>query len=581
VVIVATFIVGNTTLQNVYTASDAVARAHQVNTSLERLMLAAVDAETGERGFIITGTDSYLEPYNRGRSELASALARTRQLTAANRDHQADMDRLAALADVKLTELAEALDERRRSGFAAAQAVVATNLGKRTMDDMRAVVARMQTREDRLLAARTAQAEQSYQVARLARLTMAGLALLVLTALFVVSYRHGVERERAAQTADRLAVTLASIGDAVIATDDEGCVQHMNPIAERLTGWTEAQATRKRVDEVFTIINEQTRQPAENPVGRALRAGTVVGLANHTVLISKDGREIPIDDSAAPIRTSSGEVIGVVMVFRDVVERRRIERERSALLESEQAARAEAEGAVRARDEFLSIASHELRNPVNAVQLQLAGVLRELERGGDALTREWLGQRIGRAHGQVNRLTRLIDNLLDVSRITAGAVILEPEEIDLREIVRAAVEHFGDELKPNQAILSLPSESIVGDWDPVRLDQVVTNLLSNAIKYGNGKAIELSVRADGNTARLSIADHGIGIEPDRQQRLFGRFERAVSGRQYGGFGLGLWITERIVDAMGGRIAVESRPGEGSTFVVVLPRRSDTSDTGSA
>ena len=580
-VIVATFLVGHTTLQNVYTASDAVARAHQVNTSLANLLLAAVDAETGERGFIITGTDSYLEPYIRGRGEIASSLARTRELTAANRDHQADMDRLAALADVKLEELDEAVGQRRRFGFAAAQAVVTTNLGKRTMDEMRTVVARMQTREDRLLAARTAQAEQSYQVARLARLTMAGLALLVLTTLFVVSYRHGVDRERASQTADRLAVTLASIGDAVIATDDQGCVQHMNPIAERLTGWSEKQATRKRVDEVFTIINEQTRQPAENPVGRALREGTVVGLANHTVLIAKDGREIPIDDSAAPIRTSTGEVIGVVMVFRDVVERRRIERERTALLESEQAARAEAEGAVRARDEFLSIASHELRNPVNAVQLQLAGVLRQIERGDDALTREWLGQRVGHAHGQVDRLTRLIDNLLDVSRITAGAVRLEPEEVDLREVVRAAIEHFRDELKPNQAVLSLPGESIVGYWDPVRLDQVVTNLLSNAIKYGNGKPIELSVRADLDTARLAVADHGIGIEPGRQQRLFGRFERAVSGRQYGGFGLGLWITKRIVDAMGGSIAVDSRPGEGSTFVVVLPRRPDTAENGSA
>ena len=141
VVIVASFFVGNTTVENVYTASDAVARAHQVTTSLQRLLLAAVDAETGERGFIIAGTDSYLEPYNRGRSDIASALARTRELTAANRDHQADVDRLAALVDVKLKELAEALDQRRRSGFAAAQAVVATNLGKRTMDEMRAVVA--------------------------------------------------------------------------------------------------------------------------------------------------------------------------------------------------------------------------------------------------------------------------------------------------------------------------------------------------------------------------------------------------------------------------------------------------------
>jgi signal transduction histidine kinase len=309
-----------------------------------------------------------------------------------------------------------------------------------------------------------------------------------------------------------------------------------------------------------------------------LREGAIVGLANHTVLISKDGREIPVDDSAAPIRTSDGPIIGVVMVFRDVIERRRVERERLALLESERTARTEAEAAVRARDEFLSIASHELRNPVNAVQLQLAGVLREVDRGGDAVTRDWLADRIGHAHTQVNRLTRLIDNLLDVSRITAGALVLELEDdVDFREVVRSAADHFGDELKQGQAILRLPQEPVLGRWDRVRLDQVVTNLLSNAIKYGNGKPIELSLRTEGDAVHFSIADQGIGIEPDKQRRLFGRFERAVSGRQYGGFGLGLWITERIVQAMRGTITVDSQPGKGSTFSVVLPRSAGSSE----
>jgi signal transduction histidine kinase len=120
-----------------------------------------------------------------------------------------------------------------------------------------------------------------------------------------------------------------------------------------------------------------------------------------------------------------------------------------------------------------------------------------------------------------------------------------------------------------------------GYWDPVRLDQVVSNLLSNAIKYGNGKPIELSLQGERDVVRLSIADHGIGIEPDRQQRLFGQFERAVSARQYGGFGLGLWITRRIVESMHGSIAVESRPREGSTFVVLLPRRPQPPDRESA
>ena len=146
-------------------------------------------------------------------------------------------------------------------------------------------------------------------------------------------------------------------------------------------------------------------------------------------------------------------------------------------------------------------------------------------------------------------------------------------------MVLRAVEHFREELKPNQTMLHLPAEPIREHWDPVRLEQVLTNILSNAIKYGAGRSIELSMRAESDAVRLSIADHGIGIEPDEQPRLFERFERAVSGRQYGGFGLGLWITKRIVEAMHGTIAVESRPGEGSTFVVVLPGGSETAGTG--
>jgi PAS domain S-box-containing protein len=148
-----------------------------------------------------------------------------------------------------------------------------------------------------------------------------------------------------AESEERLSVTLASIGDAVIATDDQGRVTQLNPVAEALTGWTEADAVGKRLEEVFVIINEQTRRPAENPIGKVLREQVTVALANHTVLIARDGREIPVDDSAAPIKTTEGRVTGAVMVFRDVTERRRIERERTALVEAEQLARSHAEAA--------------------------------------------------------------------------------------------------------------------------------------------------------------------------------------------------------------------------------------------
>lgn len=229
------------------------------------------------------------------------------------------------------------------------------------------------------------------------------------------------------------------------------------------------------------------------------------------------------------------------------------------------------EEALRARDEFLSIASHELRNPVNAVQIQLAGVLRALQRDREAPTPDWLADRIGQANAQVRRLERLLTNLLDVSRITAGSLDLEVEDVDLCSIVHTVVDQCRQELKERPITLRIP-ETAVGRWDPLRLEQIVTNLLSNAIKYGDGKPIEISLVNGDDAAHLSITDHGIGIDDDTQARLFMRFGRAVPGRHYGGFGLGLWITRRIVDAMGGQVSVDSAPGRGSTFSVVLPRR---------
>jgi PAS domain S-box-containing protein len=329
----------------VYDTSEAVAHTQSVKRGLEVLLSTMVDAETGERGFIITGMTSYLEPYESARNAISPEIAQVRAMTADNPEQQADLDRLSAAAEVKVGELAEAIRQRRESGFAAAQAMVMTNVGKRTMDGIRVIVSRMDAREDGLLATRIAQAAQSYRSAQATRLATTGLALVVVIALFYNTRRLGAERQRAAHTAERFRVTLASIGDAVIATDDQGRVTQLNAVAEALTGWTAADAVGRRLEEVFVIINEESRRPAENPIGRVLRERVIVGLANHTLLISKDGREIPVDDSAAPIKTADGHVAGVVMVFRDVTERRRSERERATLIEAERVARVQAEAA--------------------------------------------------------------------------------------------------------------------------------------------------------------------------------------------------------------------------------------------
>jgi PAS domain S-box-containing protein len=345
VVLIGTHFVGLANLRNVSETSTTVAHTNAVNAGLERLLATLVDAETGERGFVITGRTTYLEPYDRARTSLSYEFGTLRPLVADNAEQQQDLDRLSPASERKLAELAETVRLRKDSGFAAAQAALFDNVGKRIMDDMRVIVARMRAREDALLTTRTAQAEQSYRSARTARFVTTGLALLALVGLFYATRRFGTERVRAADNAERLRVTLASIGDAVIATDEQGRVTRLNTVAEALTGWTEADAVGNRLEEVFVIINEQTRRPAENPIGKVLRERVIVGLANHTMLIAKDGREIPVDDSAAPIKSAEGDVTGAVMVFRDVTERRRVEQERTALVEAERLARAGAEAA--------------------------------------------------------------------------------------------------------------------------------------------------------------------------------------------------------------------------------------------
>jgi signal transduction histidine kinase len=232
----------------------------------------------------------------------------------------------------------------------------------------------------------------------------------------------------------------------------------------------------------------------------------------------------------------------------------------------------EAREAVRARDEFLSIASHELKTPLTTLQLQIQGLARKLKSASEDPVFQGLAARVGTSERQVERLTGLINNLLDISRITAGRLDLDLEPVDLAAVVREAAARFRDDLARAGSVLELHADGeCAGEWDRLRLEQVVMNLLSNAAKYGAGRPITIVVDGSETTARFSIRDHGIGIPAEHQGRIFERFERAVSDRHYGGLGLGLWIVRQIVDAFGGTIEVESKSGEGSTFTVLLPR----------
>jgi PAS domain S-box-containing protein len=222
--------------------------------------------------------------------------------------------------------------------------------------------------------------------------------------------------------------------------------------------------------------------------------------------------------------------------------------------------------AVRARDDFLSIASHELRTPLTPLRLQTQ-ILRRLLAHGETPPRDRLAASLDTLERQTERLGRLVSDLLDVSRITAGKLTLHREALDLAEVAREVVERYGG---ISRSRIALQTQSAPGSWDRARLEQVATNLLANAIKYGEGKPIDVVVAPRDGVAVLAVRDRGIGIAAQDAERIFGRFERATSATSYGGLGLGLYIAQQIAAAHGGRISVESAPGQGATFTVALP-----------
>ena len=261
--------------------------------------------------------------------------------------------------------------------------------------------------------------------------------------------------------------------------------------------------------------------------------------------------------SVVPVRGAQGEIVEWFGTCTDIHAQKL-------------AIQAQAE-AVHARDVFLSVASHELKTPLTAAQLQIQSARRQLRREpGEAAAN--LALRLEATAKSVERLGTLVNALLDVSHVAAGKIITGREPFDLSELAARTVSRFTKTASGRGCEIGLELESgILMVGDPVRLEQVLTNLLSNAIKYGEGKPVSVRLqRPDPRHAALDVLDHGIGIALDDQVRIFEKFERAASSRYYGGLGLGLWIARQIVEASGGALRVSSTAGEGSTFTVVLP-----------
>jgi PAS domain S-box-containing protein len=554
-----------------------LAAAHRnVITESTQLLSALTDAETGQRGFIVTGDEDYLAPYDTARARLPEIFNQLKNSDLIAQRPQT-LGAIEKMGQAKLDELAETIAVRRSRGFEAAAAMVRTGTGNEKMIQLREQIHRLQDQQEAALQAEQHEADRAtetrtivFMLASVANLIFIGWAYRRIARAI-----HGrdmalaevkAERAEVQRQKDLLSVTLASIGDCVIVTDKLARITFMNAVAEELTGWTFNDAQLRPITDVFKIINEHTREVVESPAEKVMRTGVIVGLANHTLLIRKDGTEVSIDDSGAPIRDANGEMRGVVLVFRDFSEHKEHERK---LKEAKDAA----ETANKAKDQFLAMLSHELRTPLTPVLATL-----NLWEASDELSPA-LHADAQMLRRSVELEARIIDDLLDLTRIAKGILSFTPEDTDVHEMIEYLVGMCHSEFRGKELNLSIHLDAEMHHvyTDAGRLQQVLWNIIKNAAKFTeNGGQVSISTANDDKrNINITIADSGIGMAKETLSRLFIPFEQGEQfiSRRYGGLGLGMAISSALVEQLGGSLRAFSEGlGKGSSFMVAFPAK---------
>jgi len=539
----------------------------------ERTLGALRDAETGQRGYLLTQQADYLEPYQFASRSVPEL---TRLLESLTRDlpgQRITAQQIAELARQKLAELAATISLAQSGNTREAAALVATHRGKALMDQIRALANDLDTGAGQRAMDYRAAADRQTGELIAGVILMSGLSIALLVALTYLLRRDG---RLIRETAEQLATTLRSIGDAVVTTDAAGNVTFLNPVAAALAH-SAGLTTPAPFKGMFRLINEITGAEAEDPIARVLREGKTIGLANHTALLRPDGTSISIEDSAAPLLDDQGRVRGVVFVFKDVTERRRAEtalakaREQlHANLEALKRTEEELRAADRQKDAFLATLAHELRNPVAPIR-HAAKLLENDGLGGEQL--QWARSVIAR---QAEHMSRLLDDLLDSARITRGELSLQLTPVDLGSVISDALDVAKPliERKGHELQVILPPRPILMMVDGIRIAQVLSNLLTNAAKYTDSPGrIVLTASLNESHLLISVKDSGVGIRPETMPRLFSMFSqiKSTTDRSEGGLGIGLALAKDLVKLHGGTIEVRSGgENQGSEFAVKLP-----------
>ena len=553
----------NRTVHSIGESDQTIAYA----TRIEKLV---VDEETGLRGYQITSDTRFLEPYNQAEEPLTETVA---QLSAViDPAHLPLLNQFKAEHDSWRLQFAQPVI-RSVSEKRPVRDVDLNLTGRRRMDSMRRTLQTIQADAERSrLSRQDAWRTQSYNVFLVLYIT--ALAMGIIIGLFThdrmesvsAAFRRAMDAqhrrtEELHRSEQNLRTTLASIGDGVITCDNEGRVQMMNLVAQDLTGWQEAEAVGQPLTKIFHIINETTRELVENPVAKVQRLNRVVGLANHTILVRKDGMELAIDDSGAPIRRPDGELMGVVLVFRDITMERRT---RAALLANEKLAVA---------GRLAATIAHEIHNPLDSV----ANLLYLLQHNPhDAEAKHFLQV----AQSELARVTQISRAMLSLYRESRAPIMINVKELleDLLLLMESRFHSLG------VTVASDLPEGIAVQGYPAELRQVFTNIIANAAEAA-GSGGKVSVRASLQPAGpdklgrkqsagvvVEVVDNGPGIAPEIKDHLFVPFFTTKGER---GTGLGLWVSQGIVRKHGGEIELISHDGSyshGTTARVFLATR---------
>jgi PAS domain S-box-containing protein len=545
-------------------AQGEIDHSDRITAQLQELQNLFIDQETGLRGYQLTGDAVMLEPWKAAAGPIQIHFGELRGMLSGDGAQQTAVNQL----EVRYNEWLGFANAVLNQDAASLKAAGMNQRGKAMMDGIRGTTAAMLQHEANL------RAEQYDHARWLQRRELLSLFISVVVVGFILALftRHNVHTisakylRRIAEITERsealvesqqwFQTTLESIGDAVIACNNRGMVTFMNAVAEKLTGWPLADAKGKPLARVFHIINEQTREQSENPVEKVRRLRQVIGLANHTVLVARDGRESMIDDSAAPIMSGSGKMIGVVLVFRDVTEEKRIQ---SALVASEKLAVA---------GRLAASIAHEIHNPLDSV----ANLHYLLEQEGEPEKR---AEYLKLAQQELGRTMQISRTMLSLYREPKA-----PIRVNLRELIEGVLLLLDRRMQHQGIRLETQIRDGLGvEGFPAELRQVFTNLIVNAIEAAGPKG-RIGIRMEhaeagelqGAGAVIEIADSGPGIPPESAKKLFQPF---FTTKGADGTGLGLWVSMGIVQKHGGAMTLvdgADRGLPGACIRVFLPAR---------